>query len=86
MFSYSLSMIPPFDQVLARARRDLRSGGRIAVVDFGDAWGPIGFGLRRSHVRLGPERLAVLRGLFARHHLEIRSVGLWRYFVFVGRL
>ena len=57
LFSYSLSMIPPFEEVLERARLDLRPGGRIAVVDFLDARGPVGFGLRRSHVHLGPERL-----------------------------
>jgi S-adenosylmethionine-diacylgycerolhomoserine-N-methlytransferase len=84
LFSYSLSMIPPFDEVLARARRDLRSGGRIAVVDFLDAWGPIGFGLRRSHVHLGDERLQALRRAFPRHHAEPRSVGLWRYFTFLA--
>ena len=54
LFSYSLSMIPPFEEVLERARLDLRPGGRIAVVDFLDAWGPVDLGLRRSHVHLGP--------------------------------
>jgi S-adenosylmethionine-diacylgycerolhomoserine-N-methlytransferase len=84
LFSYSLSMIPPFEEVLERARLDLRSGGRIAVVDFLDAWGPIGFGLRRSHVHLGRDRLRALRRLFPRHHEAIRSVGLWQFFLFVG--
>ena len=84
LFSYSLSMIPPFEEVLERARLDLRPGGRIAVVDFVDARGPVGFGLRRSHVHLGPERLRALRRLFPRHHESIRTVGLWRYFLFTG--
>jgi S-adenosylmethionine-diacylgycerolhomoserine-N-methlytransferase len=84
LFSYSLSMIPPFEEVLERARLDLRPGGRIAVVDFLDARGPVGFGLRRSHVHLGPERLGALRRLFPRHHEAIRSVGLWTYFLFAG--
>ena len=53
-------------------------------MDFLDAWGPVGFGLRRSHVHLGPERLAALRRLFPRHHEAIRSVGLWTYFLFAG--
>jgi S-adenosylmethionine-diacylgycerolhomoserine-N-methlytransferase len=85
LFSYSLSMIPPFEEVLERARLDLRPGGRIAVVDFLDAWGPVRFGLRRSHVQLGRERLRALRRLFPRHHEAIRSVGLWDYFLFVGQ-
>jgi S-adenosylmethionine-diacylgycerolhomoserine-N-methlytransferase len=84
LFSYSLSMIPPFGPVLERARRDLRPGGRIAVVDFLDAWGPMGFGLRRSHVRLGPERLEALRDLFPRHEASVRWCGLFRYFTFQG--
>jgi S-adenosylmethionine-diacylgycerolhomoserine-N-methlytransferase len=84
LFSYSLSMIPPFEEVLQRARLDLRPGGRISVVDFVDARGPVGLGLRRSHVHLGQERLGALRRLFPRHHESIRTVGLWRYFLFTG--
>jgi S-adenosylmethionine-diacylgycerolhomoserine-N-methlytransferase len=84
LFSYSLSMIPPFEEVLERARLDLGPGGRISVVDFVDARGPVGFGLRRSHVHLGEERLRALRRLFPKHHEAIRSVGLWRYFLFRG--
>lgn len=84
LFSYSLSMIPPFTEVLERARLDLRPGGRIAVVDFLDARSPVGFGLRRSHVLLGGERLETLRRLFPSHRADVRSTGLWRYFVFAG--
>src|SRR5262245_33055386 len=84
VFSYSLSMIPPFERVLERARLDLRPGGRIAVVDFLDAWGPVGFGLRRSHVALGRERLSALERTFPHHRSRVRAAGLWRYFLFVG--
>lgn len=85
LFSYSLSMIPPYALALSRAMRDLRPGGRIVVVDFLDARGPVGAGLRRSHVFLGPERLDALCRLFPRHEVRVRSTGLWRYFLFVGR-
>jgi S-adenosylmethionine-diacylgycerolhomoserine-N-methlytransferase len=84
LLSYSLSMIPPFEAVLERARRDLRPGGRVAVVDFLDAWGPVDFGLRRSHVHLGPARLDGLKRRFPHHRVDVRGVGLWSYFVFVG--
>ena len=85
LFSYSLSMIPPYETVLERARDDLRPGGRISGVDFLDARWPVGAGLRRSHVSLGPERLDALRRLFARHRVRVRTVGLWRFFLFLGR-
>jgi S-adenosylmethionine-diacylgycerolhomoserine-N-methlytransferase len=85
LFSYSLSMIPPFEAVLERARRDLRPGGRIGVVDFAHARGPAGFGLRRSHVHLGPARLEALQRLFPRHEkVDVREAGLWRWFLFTG--
>ena len=84
LFSYSLSMIPPFADVLDRARRDLAPGGRIVVVDFLDAREPVRAGLLASHVHLGPARLDELRRLFPRHALEVTSVGLWRIFLFAG--
>jgi S-adenosylmethionine-diacylgycerolhomoserine-N-methlytransferase len=86
LFSYSLSMIPPFDTVLDRAERDLREGGRIAVVDFLDARGPVAFGLRRSHVYLGLERLDALCRRFPSHTVAIRSLGFWRFYLFFARL
>ena len=79
-------MIPPYDDVIERARRDLAPAGRIGVVDFLDAVEPLpARALAASHVHLGPERLAVLRKAFPAHSLEVRSAALWRYFVFVGR-
>jgi len=84
LFSYSLSMIPPYEEVLQRARLDLVPGGRIAVVDFLDARGPVRSGLRRSHVHLGPGRLQALHRLFPCHREKVRSLGLWRWFVFAG--
>jgi S-adenosylmethionine-diacylgycerolhomoserine-N-methlytransferase len=84
LFSYSLSMIPPFLDVLDRARLDLRPAGRIAVVDFLDAVTPVAAALSASHVFLGPARLLALRRLFPRHRVSVRSVGLWRFFLFVG--
>jgi hypothetical protein len=45
---------------------------------------PWPYGLERSHVHLGPARRRLLEQLFPRHRLEARSLGLWRYFLFVG--
>lgn len=84
LFSYSLSMIPPFTSVLERARADLRPGGRIVVVDFLDAWTPVAAGLAASHVLLGVERFDTLRRLFPRHRADVHATPLWRYFVFEG--
>ena len=80
LFSYSLSMIPPFAEVLARARADLRPGGRIAVVDFLDASPPLSWGLAASHVYLGPARLREIQRLFPPHRLEVRRAPGWSYF------
>lgn len=82
LFSYSLSMIPPYEDVLRRAKADLAPGGRIGVVDFLAAEPLTRMGLLRSHVRLGPERLDALRDLFPKHRLERRTGITWRYFLF----
>lgn len=87
LFSYSLSMIPPWAEVLAAAREDLRGTGRIGVVDFLDAREPLTHAaLSASHVALGPERLAGLKALFPRHRVEIRNGLTWRYFLFWGEV
>jgi S-adenosylmethionine-diacylgycerolhomoserine-N-methlytransferase len=84
LFSYSLSMIPPFASAIATARADLRPGGRIGVVDFLDARPPFSGWLQRSCVFLGPQRLDALTSAFPRHRLEIVATPLWRYFLFWG--
>jgi len=86
LFSYSLSMIPPFTEVLTRARDDLRPGGTVAVVDFLTAMAPEpAAALRKSHVHLGTDRLDALRRLFPDHRTRVSDVLLWRYFHFLGR-
>jgi S-adenosylmethionine-diacylgycerolhomoserine-N-methlytransferase len=87
LFSYSLTMIPPYEKVVSGARRDLRPGGRIVVVDFLDSWlPPVRAWLSGCHVALGRRRLSALRQLFPEHRLEIRRAGLWSYFLFVGEI
>jgi len=84
LFSYSLSMIPQFMEVLEAARRDMVPGGRIVVVDFLDAALPVAAVLGASHVHLGHARLDALRRLFPSHEVRITSAGLWRFFLFQG--
>ena len=85
LFSYSLSMVPPYALVLEQAARDLRPDGRIVAVDFLDARPPVSWGLRASHVFLGRERLDALCRLFPDHGVEIRGAVFWRFFLFEGR-
>jgi S-adenosylmethionine-diacylgycerolhomoserine-N-methlytransferase len=85
LFSYSLSMIPPFGEVLAQARADLAPGGRLLAVDFLDARWPVAEGLRASHVFLGSARLEEMKRLFPAHRVSVRGALLWRYYVFRGR-
>jgi S-adenosylmethionine-diacylgycerolhomoserine-N-methlytransferase len=84
LFSYSLSMIPPYAEAIESARADLRRGGRIGVVDFLDAQAPLDRWLSRSQVSLGPERLDALKAAFPDHRLMVESTPLWRYFLFWG--
>lgn len=86
LFSYSLSMIPPFADAIARARQDLRPGGRIVVVDFLDARAPFGAWLTHSHVFLGAERLDALRAAFPSHRVRLRNAFFWRFYLFVAEV
>jgi S-adenosylmethionine-diacylgycerolhomoserine-N-methlytransferase len=86
LLSYSLSMIPCFEEVLQRARADLRPGGRIGVVDFLSAWRPVAGLLTRSHVFLGGDRFSELRRLFPRHSYSVYRGGLWSYYLFWGEM
>ena len=82
VFSYSLSMIPDYESVLAQAQRDLRVGGRLVVLDFADSRiGPIRAKLIRCGVSLGEARTACVRELFrpvAEENFRAWG-GLWQY-------
>jgi S-adenosylmethionine-diacylgycerolhomoserine-N-methlytransferase len=84
LFSYSLSMIPPFQEAIDAAYESLRPGGRIGVVDFLDAAPGTGAWLRRSHVTLGGARREALQRRFPRHRCVSRWGALWRYYLFWG--
>ena len=83
LFSYSLSMIPPFERC-SRARPETctRAAGRGR--GFSRRLPPVAWALRASHVFLGSDRLSALRSLFPDHTVSVRRAGLWRYFLFRG--
>lgn len=87
--SYALSMFNPgWEGAIEQAARDLRPGGRIAVVDFHDSplpWFRRWMGV--NHVRLEGHLLPRLESLFEVEHRRVRGAygGVWRYLEFVGR-
>ena len=89
IFSYCLSMINPgWRQALDSALRDLRPGGRLAVVDFHDTRFPV---FQRwmavNHVRMNGHLLPNLNAHCAPLHQTPCTAygGLWRYFRFIGQ-
>lgn len=89
VFSYCLSMINPgWNRALASAMRDLRPGGRLAVVDFHDTrftrfrrWMEI------NHVRMDGHLLPGLNTLCQPITTALHKAygGGWRYFHFIGQ-
>ena len=89
VFSYCLTMINPgWERAVEAALRDLRPGGRLAVVDFHDT--PFA-GFRRwmgvNHVRMDGHLLPSLnaRCLPVAQTLGTAYGGAWRYFMFIGQ-
>jgi S-adenosylmethionine-diacylgycerolhomoserine-N-methlytransferase len=86
--SYALSMMGEgAREVLDAARRDLRPGGVLAVVDFRDS--RFGFFRRwmgMNHVRLDDSLVPVIRQRFAEPVAVTRRAyfGLWRWFTLIA--
>ena len=88
VFAYCLTMINPgWERAVEAALRDLRPGGRLAVVDFHDT--PFA-GFRRwmgvNHVRMDGHLLPYLdaRCPPVERTLGAAYGGGWRYFMFIG--
>lgn len=91
LMSYSLSMIPNWEDVIRCAARDLKPGGRISVVDFclGEGATAIaGFEtwMTRNHVHIKRPYVEKLSSVFQPVRCDIRKAfgGLWSYFLFAG--
>ena len=91
VMSYSLSMIPNWEEALECAFRDLRPGGRIGVVDFYLAERSattMGFSewMARNHVVLDRSYLESLSSIFRPTRRVTRKAlgGLWSFYRFVG--
>lgn len=89
VFSYCLSMMNPgWNQALESAMRDLRPGGRLAVVDFHDTRFA---GFRRwmavNHVRMDGHLLPGLSTFYRPITATLHKAygGGWRYFCFIGQ-
>lgn len=92
-FSYSLSMIPTWQDAIQAAMRNLRSGGCMYVVDFGDqAELPAWFArmLKRwlacFHVYHRPELLEYLRGLPADIAREVQVTWILRRYAYLAKV
>ena len=89
VFSYSLSMIPPWRESIEHALRSLKPGGRVHIVDFGDQAGLPGWFRRMLfwwldlfgvHVR--PELIGYLRELKASGRAEVDIRPIFRGYAF----
>ncbi len=89
LFSYSLTMInPQYIDLIHQAKKDLKEGGHVAVVDFHKA----NFGFYRkfmkgNHVKLEGQVLPVLLENFEPVFCKINVglVGVWNYLMFLGK-
>ncbi|MQX34930.1 class I SAM-dependent methyltransferase [Roseospira navarrensis] len=89
VFSYSLSMIPPWRDSVDHALGLVRPGGRIHIVDFGDQAGLPGWfravlywWLGLFHVHYRPELVAYLREIHAEGRAHVAITPLYRGYAF----
>ncbi|MCW5924092.1 MAG: class I SAM-dependent methyltransferase [Saprospiraceae bacterium] len=89
LFSYALTMFNPgWEVAIEQAWKDLKPGGRIAVVDFHDTpSGAFRWWMGKNHVRMEAHLLPFLQSKFRTEMLEICPawLGLWRYMKYVGQ-
>jgi S-adenosylmethionine-diacylgycerolhomoserine-N-methlytransferase len=89
VFSYSLSMIPPWRESVDHALDLVRPGGRVHIVDFGDQAGlprwfraVLYWWLGLFHVQYRPELVAYLREVHAQGRAAVALRPLYRGYAF----
>lgn len=88
LFSYVLTMInPQYSDCIIQAYKDLKRGGKIAVVDFHstpNTW--FKKHMQGHHVRMEGQLDELLQKMFKTLHFKTHKAygGLWNYFYFVG--
>jgi S-adenosylmethionine-diacylgycerolhomoserine-N-methlytransferase len=91
LLSYSLSMIPNWQNALKSAKSELKPGGRIGIVDFwygelGGVSDAFAGWLHVNHVEIDRPYENVLTTMFDPAVIRTRNAfaGLWKYFRFTG--
>ena len=88
LFSYVLTMMNPgYEAALLRAKKDMASGGIVAIVDFHRTrWSGFRWWMGKNHVRMEGQVLAFAQAHFIQTHLMVKPAffGLWEYFIFIG--
>ncbi len=88
LFSYVLTMMNPgYEAALLRAKKDLPSGGLVAIVDFHTSPSRLfRWWMGKNHVRMEGQVLAFAQEHFIEGRLTIEKAyfGLWEYFIFIG--
>jgi len=93
VFSYSLSMIPPWRESIDHALGLARPGGRVHIVDFGDQAGlprwfraVLYWWLGLFHVHYRPELVAYLRQVESEGRASLHFTPLYRGYAFLAVL
>jgi S-adenosylmethionine-diacylgycerolhomoserine-N-methlytransferase len=93
IFSYCLSMVPPWREAIDAALGQLGPGGTMGIVDFYDQRDlPAWFGrmltrwLAMFHVRYRPELAAYLESAAARHHAVLQLTSFARRYAFIATI
>lgn len=93
VFSYSLSMIPPWRESIDHALSLTKAGGRVHIVDFGDQAGlprwfraVLYWWLGLFHVHYRPELVAYLRQVEAEGRARLTFTPLYRGYAFLAVL